>query len=214
MYDRQTRSLWSQINGRAVAGPSEGERLREIPSQVTTWKDWYRRHPETLVLVKPSLAESPYRSYHERGFAGLPWSARGDRRLDEKTLVLGIRQSGEAVAITAEVLDRAGVLRFRLGEHSLLAVAPPGTRARVVYRQPRDARGEALHLELKETPDGLLLEEAASGRTWNWETGEALDPLFGSADLVPVPASSIYWGIWSEYYPDTPIIDSAPEPGS
>ncbi|MCH9647014.1 MAG: DUF3179 domain-containing protein [Deltaproteobacteria bacterium] len=211
MYDRQTLSLWSQIDGRAVAGPSDGERLREIPSQVTTWKDWYRRHPQTLVLVKPPLTESPYRTYHERGFAGLPWSAKGDQRLSEKALVLGVRQGGDAVAITADVLGRVGVLPFRLGAHSLLAVAPPGTTARLVYRQPTDAEREGLRIELQETPGGLLLEESVSGRQWNWETGEAVDLLPHSADLEPIPAHSIYWGIWSAYFPDTPLIDSVPE---
>jgi hypothetical protein len=64
MYDRKTRSLWSQVNGKAVAGPRAGEQLQEIPSEQTTWKQWRTRHPNTLVLVKhqsldPDLRRAP-----------------------------------------------------------------------------------------------------------------------------------------------------------
>ena len=52
MYDRQTRSLWSQVNGTAMVGGSEGTKLAELPSTLTTWGEWRHRHPDTLVLVK------------------------------------------------------------------------------------------------------------------------------------------------------------------
>ena len=42
-------------------GPLSGERLRWLPSEVTTWKKWKEAHPETTVL-KP-----PFPSEHYRG---------------------------------------------------------------------------------------------------------------------------------------------------
>lgn len=65
MYDRATRSLWSQVNGKAVAGPLEGKRLEELSSEQTTWGEWKRRYPDTLVLVKPRLSGSQYEQYFE-----------------------------------------------------------------------------------------------------------------------------------------------------
>ncbi len=38
MYDRQTESLWSQIRREAVAGPITGEKLKVLPSTLTTWE--------------------------------------------------------------------------------------------------------------------------------------------------------------------------------
>ena len=40
MYDRASKSLWSQVLGEAVAGPEKGRKLEEIPSELTTWTDW------------------------------------------------------------------------------------------------------------------------------------------------------------------------------
>ncbi len=54
MYDRQTRSLWSQRRHRAIAGPLTGRTLEVVPSRITTWGDWKARHPRTTVLVKPA----------------------------------------------------------------------------------------------------------------------------------------------------------------
>jgi len=40
MYDRNTDSLWSQIEGRAISGPLRGTRLERIPVEHTTWRVW------------------------------------------------------------------------------------------------------------------------------------------------------------------------------
>ena len=58
MYDRASSSLWTQITGEAVAGPMKGKKLDELPSEMTTWRVWKAKHPDTLVLDKPPLAGS------------------------------------------------------------------------------------------------------------------------------------------------------------
>ena len=51
LYDRPTHSLWSQILGKAIAGPLKGLSIDMLPAAHTTWRDWKRRYPETLVLT-------------------------------------------------------------------------------------------------------------------------------------------------------------------
>jgi hypothetical protein len=53
MYDRATRSYWSQVLGRAICGPATGTTLAIRPSTVTTWGEWRRAHPRTDVLLPP-----------------------------------------------------------------------------------------------------------------------------------------------------------------
>lgn len=72
MYDRETESLWSQILQQAITGPMTDTKLRMLPAQHTTWEQWRRGHPDTLVLspdtgFKRDYGASPYQRYYERG---------------------------------------------------------------------------------------------------------------------------------------------------
>ena len=50
-YDHETQSIWSQPWGRAIKGPLKGVELFLLSSQVTTWGNWKREHPETLAMI-------------------------------------------------------------------------------------------------------------------------------------------------------------------
>ncbi len=99
LYDRTTDSLWSQAKREAVTGPLTGTKLRAIPSVLTTWKRWRRLHPDTLVLsietgFRRNYGRDPYKSYFKSPFAFLGFKGKGDKRLPEKELVLGIEVEG------------------------------------------------------------------------------------------------------------------------
>lgn len=58
MYDRATRSYWSQLLGQAICGPATGTGLSIRPSTVTTWGEWRADHPDTDVLLPPPYSET------------------------------------------------------------------------------------------------------------------------------------------------------------
>ena len=64
MYDQDTQSLWSTMRGAPVVGPLAGKGivLETGPVVTTTWGEWRRRHPGTLVL---SLDTGHRRDYAE-----------------------------------------------------------------------------------------------------------------------------------------------------
>jgi len=75
MYDRRPdpadESLWSQLQCRAVAGPSAaaGDSLTVLHTSLVRWADWQVLHPETEVLAPdPALMDrykrEPYGSYY------------------------------------------------------------------------------------------------------------------------------------------------------
>ena len=100
MYDRASDSLWSQVNGTAVAGREKGKRLQELPSELMTWGEWKRRHPDTLVLVKRPLTGSPYDDYFaDPRRIGVRGSTNPDPRLPGKELVLGLERNGRFAAV-------------------------------------------------------------------------------------------------------------------
>ena len=60
MYDRQTKSLWSQLLGAAVDGPLKGTRLEMLAASFTTWGVWRREHPDGMVLKKLGPSHQTY----------------------------------------------------------------------------------------------------------------------------------------------------------
>ena len=51
LYDEGTQSLWSQLEGEALAGPMAGQKLAAIPSTVMTWEAWQKNIPRPTYLV-------------------------------------------------------------------------------------------------------------------------------------------------------------------
>jgi hypothetical protein len=98
LYDRQTRSLWSQIMRQAVSGPMKGAQLEAIPVEHTRWSEWRRRYPDTLVLstdtgYQRDYASSPYLGYENSRKLWFPVQAQDDR-YHPKEPVLGIEVDG------------------------------------------------------------------------------------------------------------------------
>ena len=59
LYDRETESLWRQIDGRAVAGDHTGARLEALPSFVVSLGELKRARPDARVMVQPDSAPEP-----------------------------------------------------------------------------------------------------------------------------------------------------------
>ncbi len=97
LYDRAKtgpESLWSQMASAAVTSAKSGQALRRLPLEVTSWKDWKTRYPQTLVL---STDTGHQRNYSGGAYGNYFSSPRLmfpveplDNRLPPKTPVLGI----------------------------------------------------------------------------------------------------------------------------
>ncbi|MCQ9208385.1 MAG: DUF3179 domain-containing protein [Omnitrophica bacterium] len=102
MYDRPSDSLWPQLSLGAVTGAFVNQKLTILPSLITTWTDWRKRHPHTLVLSDETgfsrdYKRDPYSAYHASQEMMFSLSDI-DRRLPAKSLVLGIKIQGIAKA--------------------------------------------------------------------------------------------------------------------
>lgn len=99
MYDRQTKSLWSQIMFKAVSGPSKGKKLEPIITENTNWKDWKNRHPNTLVLFTNTghhrdYNYSAYSQYKNSEALYFPVNNESSK-YSRKELVLGVEVKGK-----------------------------------------------------------------------------------------------------------------------
>ena len=51
LYDKETGTLWLHTTGEAIKGRLKGRTLEFIPCVVTTWGQWKKQYPHTLVLL-------------------------------------------------------------------------------------------------------------------------------------------------------------------
>lgn len=111
MYDRETKSLWSQFDGQALVGPRKGQKLTVFPSVITRWKDWLAKHPATVVLSTDTgydrpYDENPYGDYADVDDVYFPLE-HNDNRREPKEVIFGIVIDGQAKAYPELELKKA-----------------------------------------------------------------------------------------------------------
>ena len=150
MFDRETESLWTQLDGRAIRGEEMGRKLAHVPSVFTTWEAWVGAHPDTLVLEKDPDAQAMKGSHYAEYFADpdrtfMPHLAVGlGEGVGPKVVVFGIRGQKEALAVSEEQLERDGVVQAWLEGVPVAWLRNPATGdVRAVRRDPE---GVALDL--------------------------------------------------------------------
>ncbi len=96
MFDRggKTESLWSQMKGQGISGPGIKQSLERLPLELSSWKEWTQRYPETLVMStdtghRRNYQSNPYEGYF-KGQALMFPAKPVSKRLPAKSRVLGI----------------------------------------------------------------------------------------------------------------------------
>lgn len=110
LFDRNTNSLWSQIEAKAVAGELSGKSLDVIPLTRMTWADWKDENPEGKVLSNDTgfdidYSKSPYQGYEQTTEIPFLIGATSDQ-LKPKDIVIGISVNNKYKAYSLKKLSR------------------------------------------------------------------------------------------------------------
>lgn len=119
MYDRQTESLWSQLEMAAVSGPQAGRRLHLLPARHLTWSAWKKEYPNGHVLSTDTGHDRdynrlPYDSYEKSPRLMFPVNSnRTD--LPTKAWIAGVVINGVARAYPRDRLPDGQVVEDTVG---------------------------------------------------------------------------------------------------
>ncbi|MEQ8841181.1 MAG: DUF3179 domain-containing protein [Acidimicrobiales bacterium] len=205
MYDRQTESLWTHFDGRAVAGALTGAELDTYPISTVSWEDFRTAHPDSPVLSRDTgfsrdYGRNPYEGYDDASTQPFLFDGELDDRLDAKTRVVVVRDdAGPAVVLELSTLLADGVIEFEAHDRSLVAVLDPGTASpldgsEVAAGYDQGAVGvfenelDGERLELVRGDEGFL--DRQSGRTFD-VFGRQVGA--GPARLAPVEHLDTFW---------------------
>lgn len=205
MFDRETGTLWTQVDGKALRGPLAGSRLTEVAAVQTTWKAWKRLHPETLVLRKPStLRGSGYEGYFKdpskRGLFG----TQGDNRLGGKDKIVGVHDGDDAAAVPQSAIENQIAIQFVLAGEPVVVMYVPGEETPAVFRAL--VNGKTLTFRARKGGGSVVVEDAETGSEWSPLEGTAINGPLKGKRLERVPYLYSFWYAWSAYRPSTRVV--------
>lgn len=146
MYDHQTESLWSQIEGRAISGPLAGTELTPVAIRHELWGRWQERVGSDGQVLSTDTGHSrnyrmsPYGDYDHSERLYFPVT-HTSRKYHPKTWVLGWTHNGESKAWPfPELADHGALLEDRIGGKAVRIHYDP----EVPSAELRDASGKLL----------------------------------------------------------------------
>jgi hypothetical protein len=168
MYDRQTESWWQQLTAEAVVGRLTGAKLKLLPSQILSWADFKRLHPDGRVLsthtgyARP-YGRNPYAGYDRPNSAPFDLAGQPDHTLPPKERVAAV-QTGPKSAV---------VYPFSRLEHEAPVEDEIDAKPVVVFFDPKVASPlDAPEVSLgRDVGTAAVFDRVTGGRTLSFERG-------------------------------------------
>lgn len=204
MYDRQTDTLWTQVDGRAVRGALAGRQLEIVPAVHATWKEWLALYPRSQVLKKRGELRSSYEDYNrDPRRLGIMGRRNADNRLPPKERILGIRVGNAAMAFPIAAVRVARLAEAEVGGLPVLLVAPAPDLPVLAYERRVGSRD--LTFRLDTAGSQAVLRDAETNSTWEIATGKAISGAIAGAQLNRATAYPAFWFGWRGYFPSTGV---------
>ena len=205
MIDRETGSIWTHLDGKAIQGPLEGKRMNIVPLPQMTWAEWKDLRPDTLVLSPNTPFANRYRSVqiaqYNRREAGF-----GDDRLASNTLVIGVEVDDAFKGYPVDEVGSVGVVNDTLSGQPILIVYDPAVQTGLAFS--RVVNGQVLEF-YNSANAGLELRDRATNSMWEIQ-GLAIEGSLRGVKLDFVSSFISEWYGWSGYHPETDIYEPSP----
>jgi hypothetical protein len=208
--DRETGSRWQQALGEAIDGPLKGRQLTPYPFIRTTWGEWKRQYPGTLVMQPlagyaqrmPLMHQLSRSAYVGEGEAPAEAAFRGDFRVRPRELVAGLQVGAAAKAYPFSALRAARVVNDSVGGNPVLIVHQPGSDTTTAFI-PR-AKGRPLSFFPAVDGAASELVDRQTRSRWTPYGLATQGPLKGTQlqGLILVPQ---FWFAWSQFHPSTEL---------
>jgi hypothetical protein len=206
MYDRTTKSLWSQAVGQGIVGKYAGQKLQRIPFDIAYWKDWKQLYPNSKIVSKDTgfsrpYGADPYGDYYTSNQLYFPISHH-DNRLGLKEKVIGFENSERqyTIAYRLKQIESNKVIN---DEGNGKSIALFSLHPAMVRAFNRIVDGNVLDFEYNANNNNKITDKQ-TGSEWNFE-GIAVNGEMKGKQLLRLPFDERFWFEWVAFHPQTAI---------
>jgi len=204
MSDRQTGSVWTHYDGSILIGPlaNSGIRLEIQPIVHTTWAEWSKLHPDSVVLDwYPEFADQYRETSPGQGGLGRMFQEtllNADERLPQNEMVLGVNLGTEYRAyVLADFPPGWTVINDTISDFPVVVFIDSEADFGLAFLATVGDQ------ELSFTADGQSILDH-QGNSWNVSGRSISGPLEGT-QLTFVTSFVSEWYGWAAYHPETTI---------
>ena len=220
MYDRTTKTLWSQALAEGIVGKYAGTKLQRVPFDVAYWKEWKQLYPDSKVLSRDTgsnrpYGADPYGDYYTNSDVLFSVSNK-DSRLDLKEIVVGFENKGQFKAYKQQDIENKKVINDQVNGKSiaLFSSYPFMVRAYdplVVEGVGGGGQQTIVLLQFDyNTKDKSSFIDKQTGSLWNFE-GKAISGQMKGKQLTRLPFDEGFWFEWVAFHPKSALysVDSS-----
>ena len=206
MYDRTTKSLWSQAMAQGIGGTFAGIKLERIPFDVAYWKEWKQLYPDSKVLstdtgsTRPYGAD-PYGDYYTNGEILFPVS-NSDDRVGLKEIVIGLENKGQYKAFKLQEIEDKKVINNQVNGKPIVLFSLHPFMARVY-----DPVVNGQTLEFNYNIKDKKFVDKQTNSMWNFD-GKSISGQMKGKQLTRLSFDEGFWFEWVAFHPKTELYDS------
>lgn len=220
MYDRQTETLWTHFDGRAVVGTLAGAELQRVPVATVSWREFRTANPDGEVLSRDTGHDRPYGRNRYVGYDQSDGPLTGfftgdvDDRAQAMHRVIGVHGVDRDLAISTDLLRELGTIEAEIDGRRITIWHEPGLASPLQNEQidgGDDIGATGVFLTdgldpgtFERTAEGFV--DDATGSTWNI-LGHAVEGPMSGHRLERVEHLDTFWFAWSSYRPGTELLD-------
>ena len=203
MYDRTSKSLWSQAMAEGIVGKYAGTKLERVPFDVAYWKEWKQLYPDSKILSRDTGSNrpygvDPYGDYYTNSDVLFPISNRDDR-LGLKEIVVGFENKGQYKAYKLQETEDNKVINDQVNGKSITLFSSYPFMIRAY-----DPIAQGQTLEFTYNPKSKNFLDEQTGSEWNFE-GKAISGQMKGKQLTRLPFDEGFWFEWVAFHPKTEI---------
>jgi hypothetical protein len=218
MYDNLSESFWQQFTGEAIVGEMVGNKLKQIPSQIISFKQFKDAYPDGTVLSKETgyqkeYGKNPYVGYDDIDQKPFLFKGDEDERLPPHEKVIAVKDGNVYKAYPYSITFEKKVINDKIGNMPVVVFHGDGAVSALdnnIISESKEAGSTGVfkpqinrRILTFRYENGYFLDIQTESK-WS-VTGKALSGELEGKQLERIPHGDYFSFAWFAFMPETEV---------